>query len=412
MTTEELLITADAAFDPVMGLLSDGVELVVRDGVIESLGPTSERARTEHGRVVELPGTTLLPGLIDAHMHFFGIASDRLGMLPFDDLADRALRAAGEAARVLRRGITSVRCLGSAVGIALGRAIDEGYVLGPRIIAAGEFVCATGGTWDHLALPVETMRSMDMLADGEDELRAIVRRRSRAGARVLKIGVSKGMPGDSHHAWGADPAFQRPTYSAAELSVVVATAHDEGLQVAAHAIGDDAVQRALIAGVDTIEHGFGISEATRAQLAETQRTVVTTFSLMRFLAREESDPRRREDMERHIAAQRSDFELGLKAGVKYALGSDLGGPPATPQDEAWQEVETAVRWGMTPEQALASATAVSADAIGMGGVVGRLAPGFSSDVIAVRGNPVTHIRSLGDVALVMKGGQVIHEAVA
>jgi imidazolonepropionase-like amidohydrolase len=405
------VFTADRLVDCRDGRVVHNAAVVVEGQRITSVGSAIAVQAAPDATRIELGDSTLMPGMIDAHMHFFGVASTKLETIPSEHEAYRVLRAAGEARKMLQSGVTTARCLGSSISPHLRRAIAEGHVEGPRIMAAGQFVCATNGTWDHVNLPIEWMQGQDMFADGVDAVRAIVRRRVRQGSDVIKIGLSKGCAHDQMHAWGDDPAAQTSVYSLDEVRALTDEAHENGLKVSAHCIGDRAVSRALDGGVDVIEHGFGITERTRDRLAETGTIVVSTISQLYFHQQAQepfSYPQyERDAYARHMDVMRSDFEKSIAAGVRYALGTDLIGYPTHPQDLAAKEFELATDWGMKPADALAAGTRVSAEALGISNLVGTLEAEKVADLIAVPGNPLEDITALQRVRLVVQGGRVV-----
>lgn len=409
--TRSTVLSAKHLFDATGGRAIDDAVVVVEGNRIAAVGRRSDTLLPADAAHLDLGDRTLMPGLVDAHVHFFGVPSHQLHLIPTEHDAYRALRAAGEARRMLAAGITTARCLGSSISPQLRRGIDEGHVPGPRLVAAGQFVCATNGTWDHVNFPLEWMQRSDMLADGVDEVRAIVRRRLRQGANVIKVGLSKGCAGDQYHAWGDSPTAQTAGYSLAEVRALTEEAHAGGIKVSAHCIGDDAVVRALDGGVDVIEHGYGISDGTRERLVEQNVTVVSTIAQLHFhqLAQDayHYPAWEREAYARHVAVMREDFEKNLAFGVRYALGTDLIGYPTHPQDQAAKEFELASAWGMSTSDALIAGTRVSAEAVGFGDRLGTLQVGRLADIIAVDGNPVQDITALQSVAFVMKDGDVV-----
>ncbi len=392
---------------------ADDVAIHVAGGVIEAIGPRSQVHVDPGVEVLDLSGYTVMPGMVDAHMHFFGVPSTALAGLASEDRAYRALRAAVESRKMLEAGVTAARCLGSSVTPALTRAIREGLLLGPRIVPAGEFICSTGGTWDHVDLSISDMQKLDMLADGADDLRSIVRRRIRGGSEVIKAGLSKGLPADRYHSWGEDPLAQRASYSLEEVRALTAEAHLNHVKVSAHCIGDEAVRTALAGGVDTIEHGYGICADTRSMLVDKNALLVSTLSQLWFHL-EAADEQQYRPWEvtlfqRHWDAMRADFQAGLDAGVRYALGTDLIGPPTHPQDHSAKEFELAVLLGMTPAEAIVAGTRNSAEALGLESELGTLEVGKRADIIGLAGNPLDDIRSLQEVAFVMLGGEVVRD---
>jgi imidazolonepropionase-like amidohydrolase len=396
--------------------LVENAAVLVRDGHIRDIGHRDAVTVPPGASVIDLGDRSLLPGLIDAHVHFYGVPSTRLYTAPFEEDAYRALRAAGEARRMLEAGFTAARCCGSSIGPALRRAIDDGHIPGPRLIAAGEFVCTTNGTFDpnsHFSVPLDWAKAQSMLADGADGVRELVRRRLRGGSTVIKIGLSKGAEHDRtmFPVWGADPFDQVLAMTPEEIAAVTHEAHVNKLRVSAHCVGDAAVRAALEFGVDTIEHGFGISDETRRRLVDQNALVVTTLSVMHLLSDNADSWGMSADQQKiirgHIDAQRRDFEKGLSAGVRYALGTDLVGSPTHPNDMASLEFALAVECGMAPSQALIAGTTTGAAALGMEDSIGSIDVGKLADMIAVAGDPLRDIECLQHVDFVMQGGEVI-----
>ena len=390
------------------------MSVLIADGVIREIGHQDEIVAPPRTEVIDLGDRTIMPGIVDAHMHFFGLGTDRpFGGLPADTEVYRALRVAGEARRMLEAGITAVRCLGSGhIGPSLRKAINDGHVPGPRMVAAGHFISSTAGTFDHLSVPLEWVKADDLLADGVDGVREMVRRRIRQGADVIKVGLSRsGVIGDNYQAWGEDPYNQIASYSMEEMQALAQEAHRNKLKVSAHCIGDDAVRLALETNVDTIEHGYGITDETRRMLVDKNVMVVSTICQLYFHVQgaETFDypDWARKLFQRHIEAMQSDFEKNLIAGVRYALGTDLIGYPTHPQELAAKEFELAVAWGMDPMQAIVAGTKISAEAMSMDHVIGTIATGKWADVIAFSGDPLREIAVLQRVEFVMQGGKII-----
>jgi imidazolonepropionase-like amidohydrolase len=385
--------------------------VLVNDSIISEIGHRDEVKVPPNSEVIDLGEQTILPGMVDAHMHFFGVPSDKVHLLATEREAYRVLKAAGEARKMLEAGITAARCLGSSVGPDLRRAINDGHVPGPRLMAAGEFVCSTHGTWDHINIPLDWAKSLNMLADGIEGVREIVRRRVRSGSNVIKVGLSKGGVDDKYHFWGDDPLKQVASYSVEEVKAAVAEAHLNKLKVSAHCIGDEAVRYALDSGVDTIEHGYGITEDTRKRLVDQNALVVSTICQL-YYHREAFEPFHypqwlREVFERHLTQMQIDFEKSLHAGVRYALGTDLIGYPTHPQDMGAREFEFAVNWGMDTMQAIVAGTRNSAEALGMSHLIGTIEKNKLADIIATPGDPSKDITELQRVSFVMLGGNVI-----
>lgn len=407
---QNLVILAGQLLDG-NGRATTDVAIRIEGETIAAIGAREDNALTADAKVIDLGASTLMPGMIDAHMHFFGVPSDASNTMRFETLPYRALRAAGEAKRMLDAGITSARCLGSAVGPDMRRVMREGLIPGPRLEVSGDFICSTAGTWDHFNVPMEWVAKQGIIADGPDECRKMVRTRIRQGATVIKIGVSKGALGDRFRPWGEDPYNEAPGFSLAEIQAVTEEAHSNGLEVSAHCIGDRQVRLALDGGVDIIEHGFGIADATRDRLAAEGKWVVTTLShpyLHHAAADEFGYPAwKKEAFAKHVDAISGDFVKGLEAGVKYALGSDNIGWPTHPQGAMSLEFELAERWGMSASDAIVAGTRSGAQVMRTGHLVGTVEVGKLADIVALDGDPLSDITLLRTPQMVMQGGEVI-----
>lgn len=391
-------------------VVSNGAVRVEGEQIV-AVGSRDDVALAHGATVIDVGDASLMPGMIDAHMHFFGVPSDVSNTMRFESLSYRALRAAGEAKRMLDAGITSARCLGSAVGPDVRRVLREGMIAGPRLEVSGDFICSTAGTWDHFNVPLAWIAQQGIIADGPDECRKMVRTRIRQGATVIKIGVSKGALGDRFRPWGEDPYNESPGFTLAEIRAVTDEAHANGLEVSAHCIGDRQVQLALDGDVDIVEHGFGITEATRERIAGAGKWVVTTLShpyLHHAAADDFGYPAwKKEAFARHVDAISSDFAKGVAAGVRYALGSDNIGWPTHPQGAMALEFELAARWGMTPAEAIVAGTRSGAQLMRTDHLVGTIEAGKLADIIAVPGDPLADITVLRAPSLVMQGGELV-----
>ncbi|MFI8075888.1 amidohydrolase family protein [Streptomyces sp. NPDC086033] len=362
--------------------------------------------------VRDLGDVTLLPGLMDMEVDLvLGGADHRSPLIPVqEDPAVRTLRAAANARRTLRSGFTTVRNLGLFVqtgglllDVALKKAIDLGWVEGPRIVPAGHAITPTGGHLDPtmfqaLAPHVMPLTVEEGIANGVDEVRKAVRYQLKYGARVIKVCASNGVM--SH----TGPAGAQQ-YSDEELRAIVDEAHRAGVKVAAHCMGDRAIRAALDAGIDCIEHGFLASDETLDLMAARGTFLVATTCLTEAMDLTHAAPELQAKAAEVFPLARATTSRAIARGVRVALGTDA---PAIPHGRGSKELIALVDRGMTPLQALRAATVVAADLIDAGDR-GRLEPGLLADIVAVAGDPLSDIAVTGDVRFVMKGGQVYRD---
>lgn len=407
----ETIIRAHRLVDGTGRAPQSQVEVVVQDQRVATIRPQGVTPLPQQSRVIDLGGRTLLPGLVDAHLHFYGTdARDPLARVTWP-IAYRAIRTAADAARLIHAGFTSVRCMGSPISPYLQRAVDEGIVPGPRIQAAGEYICPTGGPWDRVKVPRSMVEPLGMFADGVDECRRRVRIRVRDGSGVIKIGASAGGIGDHNHAWGDHPARSHGTFSLEEVRAIVEEAHRAGVRVSAHAIGAEAVRTAVLGGVDIVEHGHGIDKETRSLMVDRGVFLVPTLSLGYLAMRRGPDYGIPEHDLRgwrnHWEVQLEDLARSLEAGLRIALGTDLIGPPYATIGSNALEFRLLVEAGMSTTAALQAGTRVAAEVLGWERDIGTVEPGKYADLVAVEGDPLSDITALQKVSFVMKGGEVV-----
>jgi imidazolonepropionase-like amidohydrolase len=402
------VLRADWAWTGSSPAVIERPEIQVEGGRISWVGRQGERPDEQGARLIALDGQWLLPGFIDAHLHLFGLDFSDPTALWTWPIALRAARASADLGHLLGAGITAVRCLGSPLGPPLARAVRSGYVRGPHIAAAGEFICSRSGTWDPAIWPLRWAEELGMFADGVEGCRHRVRERVRAGADFIKICGSVGQHDDRLRAWGNDPSRLRLPYANEEVGALVDEAHRHGLSVASHCIGDAAVRQALDAGVDTIEHGHGISEETCRRMVDAGAILVPTLSLpawrTRHGAAEGLPPDAIAAWQRHADVQARSMERALRYGVRIAAGTDFVGPPSTPLGANACEMEFLVAAGMTPEQALEASIVVGREVMGMADSIGMIAAGRCADIIALPGDPRRDISLVRQVAFVLQGG--------
>ncbi|EST38380.1 hypothetical protein N566_07770 [Streptomycetaceae bacterium MP113-05] len=388
MSAGQVLTGPDGARTP------DGAVLVRGDRIV-STGPRSEVEPQASGEAVRiaLPHGTLLPGLIDTHVHLcFDAGPDPVTSLREADDAGLLLAMADRAARMLATGVTTVRDLGDRGGMALRlrEAVTSGAVSGPRILAAGAPLTVPGGHCWFLGGEVS----------GEEAIREAVRRNAKDGADVIKVmATGGGLTKDG-------PAIWEAQFSAGELRAVVGEAHAHGLPVAAHAHGADGIAAAVAAGVDTVEHctwmgrgSFDVREDVVARIVERGIAVCPAASPGWRAFAERFGPERAEEMFSRVRWMH-------EQGVRLVSGTDAGVPGAV-FDDLVSSLGFFVHLGLPPSRVIAMATADAADAIGVGDDTGHVLPGRRADLLLVDGDPYADLEALRAVRMVMAGGRLV-----
>jgi imidazolonepropionase-like amidohydrolase len=339
----------------------------------------------------DFPGATLLPGLVDAHVHLVASGGPDLAADVPGTEAERTLAAVVNARRNLARGVTLVRDLGApgAEAVLVGRAVEAGTLPGPRVVASGPAVTMTGGHIPYLG----------RVTDGVEAMRTAVRANLALGARCIKVVATGGVLTQ-----GVDP--REPAYTQPELDALVEEAHRLGLTVAAHAIGEGGVAAALRAGVDSVEHGMFLDEAAIELFLQTGARLTATFSAPHGILGGPGVPGWIKDRARPAAeAQVESFRAAVKAGVAMVAGTDAG-TPDNPHGGVAREVAFMVEAGLDVLQAVRAATAEAAGLLGVDDR-GVLRPGAAADVLVAGGDVAADVHALERVVAVFQDGRQV-----
>ena len=396
------VIQAGQMLDVKTGHIQDNVTITIQGDKITSIGSGNPPAGAN---VIHLPSATLLPGLIDAHTHLtsdpnFGY--QELGI----SIPKEALIGAKNARITLEAGFTTVRNVGAAgyTDIALRDAINEGMLPGPRMDASGPPLSITGGHCDNNLLPYEYHARSDGAADGIEGVQHKVREIIKYGADVIKICATGGVLSK-----GDDPRASQ--YTLEEMKAIVADAHRLGRKVAAHAHGAQGILWASEAGVDSIEHGSYIDDAAIAMMKSKGTYLVPTLYLSDWMRENATKIGLPEmyaaKMRTIIQVARGNIKKAFESGVKIAFGTDAA---VYPHGLNAHEFAVYVQLGMTPVQAIQTATVNAADLLGWSDRIGSIEVGKFADIIAVNGDPTKDVALLQNPVFVMKGGVVYKQA--
>ena len=407
-TVADTLIHAGKVFTGTSNSLQENVTIVVEDNKIKAVKKGFAEAQ-EGDTVIDLKTSTVMPGLMDMHVHLssqHGGPQTYLERFSLNE-ADYALRAANYAKITLDSGFTTVRNLGDGYNetVALRNAISKGYATGPRIYTVAKSIATTGGHADpsnglsHLLRP--DVGPKQGVVNGEAEAREAVRTRYQDGADLIKITATGGV-------LSVAKSGQNPQFMTDELEAIVETAKDYGMTVAVHAHGKEGIKRAIEAGVDSIEHGTYMDDEIRNLMKKHGTYYVPTILAGKFVADKAKIDGFFPELVRPKAAAigpliQNTFEQAHKAGVKIAFGTDSG---VSAHGDNAQEFSLMVEAGMKPADALLSATVNSASLLGISDILGTLEEGKLADIVAVQGNPLDDISLMESVSFVMKDGVV------
>jgi imidazolonepropionase-like amidohydrolase len=383
------------------------MQIVIRGNRIVDVIPANSPSLPEEARVIDLGGATVLPGLIDTHTHIFLQGEDPAAggydvQLLKSPASYRAARAVVSARRALEQGFTSIRDMeteGAGYGdVGIKRAINEGLIPGPRMWVSTVSISSTGGYPLEGYAPEIVVPKGAQLIDGPIEARKAARQQLDNGADWIKVYMT-------HRSWldSQGALVSQPTLTVEELKAIVDETHGWGKKVACHAYNGPGLQRALDGGCDSIEHGLEITDAQIAQMIKQGTWYVPTLQVY-YTDWDPADTDSGKRDRKRVALHGVSFTKALHAGVKMAFGTDVGGFKWS--EPIAEEFSREVEFGMTPMQAIQSATSRAAELLGKRGEIGVIAPGAYADLIAVASDPLADVNVLKAVQFVMKDGVV------
>lgn len=399
---EVKVIRAGQLLDVTNGRMLSDQLIIVRNNVIEAVGDAN-RINIPSGAIeIDLSNSTILPGLIDAHVHLTSDAS----VNGYDSLSRSSIRNAlygtYSAGLTLRSGFTTVRNVGAVAygDVALRDSIVDGEVAGPRMIVAGQSLGITGGHCDNNLLPAEYDFNAGGVADGPWALRQKVRENNKYSADLIKFCATGGVMSK-----GTSLGAQQFTQE--EMNAIVDEAHTLGMKVAAHAHGTNGIQAAIRAGVDSVEHASILDDETIRLALEYETALVMDIYVSDYILESGTEVGMLEESlakEREVGqVQRESFQRAHAAGVNIVFGSDAG---VYPHGLNGRQFSKMVEFGMSPMQAIQAATLKAAALLGLENQVGTLNEGAYADLIAVQGNPLENVSLLENIGFVMKDGEV------
>lgn len=392
-----LLLKADHVFDGEN--IHNNWRILVKNNLIEEVGAVEKLpANTE---VINLPGTTLMPGMIEGHSHLFLHPYNETSwndQVLKESRAERTARAVNHARATLFAGFTTVRDLGTEGAMyddaGLKKAIEKGVVPGPRMIVATRAIVAQGTYGPQPETPDLVLSQGAAEVAGMEDMASEVRTQISKGADVIKIYAD--------YSWGKNDEAQ-PTFSIAEISLAISIAKSGGRPVVAHATTPEGMRRSIMAGVSTIKHGDNGTPEIFKLMKEKNIALCATLAAEDAVLQYKGWKKGTDPEPSEIAAKRKSFQNALQAGVTICMGGDVG--VFTHGDNA-REMELMTEYGMKALDVLKSATSVNADVFAYANKIGRIKKGLLADIIAVAGNPVDDIKVVRNVSFVMKDGKI------
>jgi imidazolonepropionase-like amidohydrolase len=375
-------------------------------GTILDVGREGDVEQPRGAEVISGEGLTVIPGLIDAHVHFFGSRAYDLIAWVIVPESTVVLRSVAHLRALLNAGFTAVRDMGSKGGAHLSRALREGAIDGPTVLSCAKSLGQTGGDDDPTNLPLDIAQelSYSYFGDGPWEMRKAVRKVLRDGAEFVKVYAAIGSTVEPF----TSPAFHlRPQLTVEELKAIVDEAHRAGVKVAGHAIGEESLSNVIEAGVDSIEHGVALTPELAAQIKKKRIYYVPTLAIfltnptLNSIINDPSVPDKL-DVRRHV---KSDMAIAKEQGLEIVSGSDFGGTDEQPHGQNFQEI-AALASSLGNKEALMSATSRAARCLGLNNI-GMIKKGFDADLVMVKGNPLRDINALSpsSIAHVIKHGK-------